>query len=44
MGDVVALETINRLWCFKMLKKLGFEILQNVYLSEKMHFGVIRAC
>jgi hypothetical protein len=26
------------------LKKLGFELLQSTYLTEKMHFAVIRAC
>lgn len=27
-----------------MLRQIGFEILQNSYLTEKMHFAVIRAC
>ena len=42
-GDCAAIERTTRLWCFKMLKKIGYEILQNTYLSEKTHFAVIRA-
>lgn len=43
-GDAPTIEKLNRLWCFKTLKKIGWEVIQNTYLPEKMHFGVIRAC
>ena len=42
-GDTSVLERTMRLWCFKMLKKLGYGVLQNTYLTEKTHFAVVRA-
>lgn len=36
------LQNKYRLYCFKVLKKLGLEILQNTYLPEKTHWVVVR--
>lgn len=44
VGDTPTIDKVNRLWCFKTLKKIGYEVIQNTYLPEKAHFGVIRAC
>jgi hypothetical protein len=41
-GDNVELENKYRLYCFKVLKQLGLEILQNTYLPEKTHWVVVR--
>lgn len=41
-GDNIELENKYRLYCFKVLKKLGLEILQNTYLPEKTHWVVVR--
>jgi hypothetical protein len=42
-GDNLELENKYRLYCFKVLKKLGLEILQNTYLQEKAHWIIVRA-
>ncbi len=42
-GENGELEKRYRLYCFKVLKKIGLEILQNTYLPEKTHWVVIRA-
>lgn len=42
-GDCAGIERTMRLWSFKMLKKIGYEVLQSTYLSEKSHFAMIRA-
>ena len=42
-GDCASIERTMRLWSFKMLKKIGYEVLQSIYLSLKTHFAVIRA-
>ncbi len=37
------IESRYRVYCFKILKRLGLEILQNTYLPEKAHWVVVRA-
>lgn len=43
-GEHPAIETRYRLYCFKILKQLGLELLQNTYLPEKNHWVVRRTC
>lgn len=38
------MEIRYRVYCFKILKRLGLEVLQNTYLPEKTHWVVIRTC
>ena len=41
-GDGRAIENRCRIMCFKILKKLGLEVLQNTYPPEKTHWIVRR--
>ena len=41
-GDSRELENRCRIMCFKILKKLGLEVLQNTYAPEKTHWVVRR--
>lgn len=43
-GEQREMETRYRVYCFKILKGLGLQLVQNTYLPEKMHWVVRRTC